>query len=161
MSTFTCLGLFISSAQADMYQHNLQVFTANTMEVPCKTAPKELFFGEYEKVVEMTQKEMKDIVNSGISQLGSNVGEWFTANGISGSDFAAQAGIGIVGTMMGLAVRKAIYSAMDDPEYLLISECNSGKDYTRLITMVVSDEKLDLATAKQYAKQDQDKVARR
>ena len=161
MSSVITLGLMLSSAQADMYKHNLQVFTSNTMEIPCSGTPKELYFGTYEQVAKLSGKEVKDIINGGISEVGSNVGSWFTANGISGSDLARNAGVGLIGTLVGTAIKNAIYSSMDDPEYLLISECNSGKSYTRLITMVVSNDKLDLATAKQLAKQDQRKMARR
>jgi len=161
LASVTILGLLLSSAQADMYKHNLQVFTSNTMEIPCSGTPKELYFGTYEQVAKQSGKEVKDIINGGISEVGSNVGSWFTANGISGSDLARNAAVGIIGTMVGLTIKNAVYSLMDDPEYVLISECNSGKRYTRLITMVVSDKQLDLATAKQLAKQDQRKMARR
>jgi len=154
-------GLMFTNIKADMYTHNLQVFTANTMEIACSGTPKELYFGTYEQVSKLSAKEVKDIINGGISEVGSNVGSWFSANGISGGDLAKNAGVGLIGTLLGTAIKNIAYSVMDDPEYLLISECNSGKKYTRLITMVVSNEKLDLATAKQLAKQDQNKMARR
>jgi len=150
-----------TGAYADMYKHDLQVFTANTMEIPCKSKPKELFFGEYEKAEEFSKKEMKNILDGGISQAGSNVGSWINASGFSGSDLAKNLGAGMIGNMLGKLTLNAVYAAMDDPEYLLISECNSGKEYTRLITMVVSDKKLDLATAKKLAQEDQKKMARK
>lgn len=159
--TLAAMGVVSVQSSADMYKHNLQVFTSNTMEIPCSGTPKELYFGTYEQVTKLSEKEVKDIINGGISEVGSNVGSWFSANGISGGDLAKNAGVGLVGTLVGTAIKNAIYSSMDDPEYLLISECNSGKHYTRLITMVVSNDKLDLATAKQLAEQDQRKMSRR
>jgi len=150
-----------TGAYADMYKHDLQVFTANTMEIPCKSKPKELFFGEYEKVMKLSNEDMQSVLNSGISQAGSNVGSWINMNGVSGADLAKNLGAGMIGNMLGKLTLKAVYAAMDDPEYLLISECNSGKNYTRLITMVVSDKELDLATAKKLAQEDQKKMARK
>lgn len=154
-------ALLISGSHADMYQHNLQVFTANTMEIPCASQPKELFWGKKEEVIEMTNKEMKDILDNGISQAGSNVGSWVTANGISGKDLAAGFGSGLIGSYLGTLTKNAVYKAIDDPEYMLISECNSGKDYTRLITMVVSQDELPLEKAHFLAQQDQLKMAKR
>lgn len=145
---------------ADMYKHNLQVFTANTMEIPCRTTPKVLFFGEAEKASQFTAKEMKDVINGGISEAGHNVGSWITANGISGGDLAAGFGAGFLGSLIGTGIKNAVYASMDDPEYIMISECNSGKSYTRLITMVVSNDKLDLEVAKNLAMSDQKKMAR-
>lgn len=161
LMTLAAMSVVSVQSSADMYKHNLQVFTSNTMEIPCSGTPKELYFGTYEQVAKLSGKEVKDIINGGISEVGSNVGSWFSANGVSGSDLAKNAGVGIIGTMVGLAIKNAVYSSMDDPEYVLISECNSGKRYTRLITMVVSNDKLDLATAKQLAKQDQNKMKKK
>lgn len=153
-------ALMASPVYSDMYKHNLQVFTANTMEIPCKTAPKELFFGKAEEAEKFSKDEMKSIVNSGISSAGSHAGEWIRANGISGGDLLRGFGIGFIGDLLGTWTKNAIYAAMDDPEYILISECNNGKEYTRLITMVVSEEKLPLEKAKALAKADQEKMAK-
>jgi len=148
-------------AFADMYKHDLQVFTANTMEIPCSGTPRELYFGEYEKVLELSSKEVNSIISNGISQAGSSVGSWFSASGIDASALGANLGAGLIGSFLGIALKNAVYASMDDPEYLMISECNSGKRYTRLITMVVSDKELDLATAKKLAKEDQRRMARK
>ncbi len=156
----TLAALMASPAYSDMYKHNLQVFTANTMEIPCRTTPKVIFFGEAEKAEAFTKSEMKTIVDNGISAAGSNIGSWLTANGISGGDLAAGFGAGFIGSLVGLGIKNAVYAAMDDPEYIMISECNSGKNYTRLITMVVSQDKLDLAVAKDLAIRDQKKMAK-
>ncbi len=152
--------LMASPVYSDMYKHNLQVFTANTMEVPCRTTPKVLFFGEAEKAEKFTKDEVQSIINGGISSAGSHLGEWFSANGISGGDLLRGFGIGFIGNLLGTWTKNAIYSAMDDPEYIMISECNSGKDYTRLITMVVSQDKLPLEKAKALAMEDQKKMAK-
>jgi hypothetical protein len=154
------LALISTSSFGDMYKHNLQVFTANTMEIPCKTAPKVLFFGEAEKGEEFTKNEVKSIIDGGISSAGSNIGNWLTAQGISGKDLAAGFGAGFIGSLLGTWTRNAIYAAMDDPEYVMISECNSGKDYTRLITMVVSQDKLKKEHARDLALKDQAKMAK-
>jgi len=156
-----CMLWGATSVQADMFKHDLQVFTANTMEIPCGGAPKELFFGKYEEVVKMSNEEIKNIVNNGVSQVGSNVGSWFGASGIDAGSLGANLGAGMIGTYLGTALKNAVYDAINDPEYLLISECNTGKNYTRLITMVVSNNELDLITAKQLAQQDQRKMARK
>lgn len=146
---------------ADMYKHDLQVFTANTMEIPCSGTPKVLFFGEYEKVAKLSAQEMQNIINNGIGQAGSSVGSWVGANGIDAGSLGANLGAGLIGSFLGTAIKNAVYASMDDPEYLMISECNSGKRYTRLITMVVSDKKLDLSVVKKLAQQDQRKMARK
>lgn len=154
--------LGITTIHADMYKHNLQVFTANTMEIPCSGSPKELFFGEYDKVSKLSALEMKNVINGGIGQAGSSVSGWVNANGnIDGSSLGANLGAGFLGSLIGTGIKNAVYASIDDPEYLLISECNSGNKYTRLITMVVSNDKLDLSTAKQLAQQDQQKMARK
>lgn len=155
------LCLLFSISHADRYEHNLQVFTANTMEIPCSSAPKELFFGKKDEVIEMSNKEMKSILDNGVSQAGSNVGSWVTANGISGKDLAAGFGAGLIGSFLGTLTKNAVYQAIDDPEFLLISECNTGKSYTRLITMVVSENELPRETAHSLARQDQNKMARK
>ena len=149
-----------TAIDADMYKHDLQVFTANTMEIPCRTTPKVLFFGEEEKASQFTANEVKNAVSGGISEAGHHIGSWFTANGISGKDLAAGFGAGLIGTLVGTGIKNAVYAAIDDPEYIMISECNTGKYYTRLITMVVSNNKLDLSVAKQLAAADQKKMAR-
>lgn len=154
-------SLLSVNTYADMYSHNLQVFTANTMEIPCSTTPKELFFGKPEVVMEMSKKEIKTILDHGIDQAGSSVGSWVNASGISGKDLGANIGAGLIGSYLGTLTKNLAYKAMDDEEYMLVSECNSGKNYTRLITMVVSNKELDLNTAKALAKQDQAKVMRK
>ena len=149
--------IWTTGVYADSYKHNLQLFTANTMEIPCSTKPKEIFFGEYDEVVKLSHEEMKNIINSGIGQAGSSVGSWINANGVNSSDLFKNFGAGFIGSILGTMTNHAIYAAMDDYEYLLISECNSGKSYTRLITMVVSAEELDLDRVKSLAVQDQNK----
>ena len=146
---------------ADFFKHDLQVFTANTMEIPCSGTPKVLYFGEYEKVSQQSAQEMKNIINSGISQVGASAGSWVGANGIDGASLGANLGAGLIGSYLGTKFKNAVYASMDDPEYLMVSECNSGKSYTRLITMVISEEKLGLDVVKQYALKDQRKMARK
>jgi hypothetical protein len=149
-----------TSLWADMYQHNLQVFTSNTMETPCHTTPKVLFFGKAEEASAFTKEEVNNIINNGISEAGNSLGSWFSSNGVSGRDLAAGFGAGMIGSFLGKLTLKAVYAVMDDPEYIMISECNSGNSYTRLITMVVSSEKMDLNVAKSYALADQKKMAK-
>jgi len=155
------LLLGTTATHADMYKHDLQVFTANTMEIPCSGTPKTLFFGEYEKVAKQSAEEIQNVINGGVSAASSSVGSWVNANGISGSELGKNIGAGLVGAFLGNMLKNAAYASMDDPEYLMISECNSGKNYTRLITMVVSNETLSLAVAEKLAKDDQRKMARK
>ncbi len=150
-----------TTIHADMYKHDLQVFTANTMEIPCSGTPKILFFGEYEKVAKQSAQEIKDAINSGISLAGSSVSSWVGAGGIDGSSLGAHIGAGLIGNLIGTGIKNAVYASIDDPEYLMISECNSGTQYTRLITMVISNEKLTLDVAKKLATADQIKMARK
>ena len=153
--------LGITGAHADMYKHDLQVFTANTMEIPCAGTPKVLMFGEYDQIAKLSAEEMQSIINHGIGQAGSSVSSWMGATGFSGTDLTRNLGAGFIGAFLGTMIKNSVYASLDDPEYLMISECNSGKNYTRLVTMVVSNTKLDLAVAKKLAMDDQRKMARK
>ena len=126
---------------ANEYHKNLQVFTANTAEIPCKTTPVLVYKGDRKGYAEEISKAKDRAV----------------VGALDGAQLINNTGL-VNGAIAGLAVF-AIHSIHDaatgDYEYLYVTECNSGKDRTRLMTLVVSNDKLSEGKWISIAKKDQ------
>lgn len=171
---------FSSLAMADNYSENLMVFTSNTMERGCTTAPAVIYQGTKKDYVEFFKKEMNELAatakanESGSvdkSGLVTSVGLGaqnalnsvaVAANGAllaSGKDMLAH---GLAGMGVGLAhmaINAGINESMMDYEYLYVTECNkNSSDRTRLMTLVVSNDKLEEPKWIELAKEDQAKA---
>lgn len=119
-------------ASANEYQTNVQVFTSNTAGKPCTTTPQMVYKGNRFNYAEHMSKTGDAAVYGALfSLLGLGVG-------------AAVFGIG--------ATSEAL---VGDNEYLYVTECNSGADKTRLMTLVVSNNKMSEAQWLPLAQKDQ------
>jgi hypothetical protein len=126
---------------ANEYHKNLQVFTANTARIPCKTTPVLVYKGD----------------RKGYAQEIAKVKDAMVEGALDGGQLVATSGL-VSGAVAGLAVFaiKGIYeAATGDYEYLYVAECNSGKERTRLMTLVVSNDKLSEGKWISIAKKDQ------
>jgi hypothetical protein len=140
--------------QANMYQKNLQVFTVNTAEKRCSSPLHLVYKGTKEGYAAEIAKHKDDIA---MATLG-------------GADFATKAlahGGGADAIVGGLVVGLGVFAIKGladaitgDSEYLYVTECNSGSNKTRLMTLVVSNDKLSEAQWVQLAKKDQARSAR-
>jgi len=120
-------------ASANEYKTDLQVFTANTAKKRCATTPQLIYKGD----------------RAGYAKSMSKTGDQ--------ADYAALTAIA-----GGLAVGAIVFSvtaladaATGDYEYLYVTECNSGANKTRLMTLVVSNNSLGEAQWVSAAKRDQ------
>lgn len=133
-------------ASANMYKKDLQAFTVNTAEKRC-TAPLHLIYkGDkvgYAKEIAKDEQEMTRAV-------------------IGGTSVALSSGVAS-GAMTGLAVfaiQGLVDSATGDYEYLYVTECNSGENRTRLMTLVVSNTAMNESSWVSLAKKDQARSAK-
>jgi hypothetical protein len=126
---------------ANEYHKNLQVFTANTARIPCKTTPVLVYKGD----------------RQGYAQEIAKAKDRAVIGALDGAQLINNTGL-INGAVAGLAVF-AIHSineaATSDYEYLYVTECNSGSERTRLMTLVVSNDKLSESKWISIAKKDQ------
>jgi len=118
---------------ANEYKTDLQVFTANTAKKRCSTVPQLIYKGD----------------RAGYSKSMSKTGDQ--------ADYAALTAIS-----GGLAVGAIVFSVNSlasaitgDYEYLYVTECNSGANKTRLMTLVVSNNALGESQWVAAAKRDQ------
>lgn len=126
---------------ANEYHKNLQVFTANTARIPCKTTPVLVYKGD----------------RKGYAQEIAKAKDRMVEGALDGGQLVATSGL-VSGAVAGLAVFaiKGIHeAATGDYEYLYVTECNSGNERTRLMTLVVSNEKLSEDKWISIAKKDQ------
>lgn len=126
---------------ANEYHKNLQVFTANTAHIPCKTAPVLVYKGD----------------RIGYAKEISKANDRMVEGALDGGQLIASTGL-VAGAVAGLAVMaiKGIHdAATGDYEYLYVTECNSGSKRTRLMTLVVSNDKLSESQWISIAKKDQ------
>ncbi len=126
---------------ANEYHKNLQVFTSNTARIPCRTTPVFIYKGDRQGYAKEISKAKDKLVENTLTgaQLINNTG---LING-------AIAGIAVV------AIQSIYSSATSDYEYLYVTECNSGNQKTRLMTLVVSNTKLSENKWIDIAKKDQ------
>ena len=138
------IGLLIGAPlvlMANEYHKNLQVFTANTAKKACKTTPRLVYKGD----------------RTGYAKSISKMGDIATESALGGAGAAAAAGVAAA-PVVGLAVfgiLSAVDVATSDHEYLYVTECNSGADRTRLMTLVVSNSALSEPEWTAIAQRDQ------
>ncbi len=141
--TITLSLLCIASlSQANEYQKNLQVFTVNTAEHTCTTQPHLVYKGDKVGYGKEIAKHKDDLI---FATLG---GAQTTLNG-GGALGGLVVGIGVLG------INSLITAATGDNEYLYVTECNTGTNKTRLMTLVVSNDKMSEAQWIAVAKKDQ------
>ena len=136
--------------QANMYQKDLQVFTVNTAEKKCTTPLAFVYKGDREGYAKEIQKDSKEL--SRIFLHGAGVSTSAMAAG--GSIGQSLAGGLATGLAVGL-IQGAADAVRNDFEYLYVTECNSGENRTRLMTLVVSNDKLTQEQVDGLAKEDQ------
>jgi len=126
-----CLTPILVSANE--YKTDLQVFTSNTAKKRCATTPRLIYKGD----------------RAGYAKSMSKTGDQ--------ADYAALTAIS-----GGLAVGAIVFSVNSlasaitgDYEYLYVTECNSGANKTRLMTLVVSNNALGESQWVAAAKRDQ------
>jgi hypothetical protein len=139
---------------ANEYHKNLQVFTINTAEKRCSTPLHLVYKGTKKGYGAEIAKHKDDLARATLG----------------GADFATKAlahGGGADALVGGLVVGLGVFAIggianaiTGDSEYLFVTECNSGKSKTRLMTLVVSNNKLSEAQWVQLAKKDQSRSAR-
>ena len=140
--------------QANEYQKNLQVFTVNTAEKRCSSLLHLVYKGSKEGYGAEIAKHKNDIAMATLG--GADFATKALAHG-GGAD--AIAGGLVVG--LGVFAIKGIADAFTgDSEYLYVTECNSGSNKTRLMTLVVSNDKLSESQWVQLAKKDQARSVR-
>ena len=156
------LALTLQTAMfADSFKHNEQVFTSNTMEVACAEGPKMLYFGTSEEVKKKMNEEIQHLISGDIDTTNSDIYSFlksanFGKNGLKIGTFFGVSNFGAA--YLGEKFKMMLRGAFSDPEYMYVSECNEGKNYTRLISMVVLNDKVeDLNIVKKLAIEDQNK----
>lgn len=140
--------------QANEYKKNLQVFTVNTAEKRCASPLHLVYKGTKDGYGVQIAKHQQDIA---MATLG---GADFTSKALQmGGGADALAGGLIVG--LGVFAVQGIGDAITgDNEYLYVTECNSGAAKTRLMTLVVSNDKLTETQWVGLAKRDQARSVR-
>jgi hypothetical protein len=136
--------------QANMYQKDLQVFTVNTAEKKCTTPLTFVYKGDREGYAKEILKDSTEL--SRIFLHGAGVSTSAMAAG--GSIGQSLAGGLATGLAVGL-IQGAADAVRNDFEYLYVTECNSGENRTRLMTLVVSNDKLTQEQVDGLAKEDQ------
>jgi len=126
---------------ANEYHKNLQVFTANTARIPCKTTPVLVYKGD----------------RKGYAQEIAKAKDRMVEGALDGGQLVATSGLvsGAVAGLVVFAIKGINEAATGDYEYLYVTECNSGKDRTRLMTLIVSNDKLSESKWISIAKKDQ------
>jgi len=156
------LALTLQTAMfADSFKHNEQVFTANTMETSCMEEPKMLYFGTSEEVKNKMNEEIQHLISGDIDTTHSKMYSFLKAanfgdNGLKVGSLFGTANFGAA--FLGEKFKMMLRGAFSDPEYMYVAECNEGENYTRLISMVVLNDKVeDLNFVKELAIKDQQK----
>lgn len=142
----TALAMVPIMASANMYKKDLQVFTLNTAEKRCETPLRLIYKGDkarYAKEIAKDKDEMTRAVFGGASMA--------LNNGLAG---------GVVGGLAVFAVQGLVDAATGDHEYLYVTECNSGANKTRLMSLVVSNTAMSESAWTSLAKQDQVRSAK-
>jgi len=138
------LGLLctVSLSMANEYHKNLQVFTVNTAEKRCTTPLKLVYKGNkagYGKEIAKHKDDVTFAVLGGTQTV-------LDGGGLEGG---LVVGLGVLG------VNSLVDAAVGDYEYLYVTECNSGKNKTRLMTLVVSNNKMSESQWTAAAQRDQ------
>jgi len=127
---------------ANKYEKNMQVFTVNTAEKRCTTPLKLVYKGDksgYGKEIAKHKDDVTFAVFGGAQTI-------LDGGGLAGG---LVVGLGVLG------VNSLVDAAVGDYEYLYVTECNSGENKTRLMTLVVSNDKMSEAQWIAAAKRDQ------
>ena len=151
------LLLFLSGAtllSANQYQKNVQVFTVNTAQKRCSTPLHVVYQGNkegYGVEVAKYKEEIASAVRGGTQTALTNLQGSVSADAITGG---AIVGAGVI------VLNSVVNGITGDNEYLYVTECNRGKEKTRLMTLVVSNDKMSPSAWIALAKQDQAKAKR-
>ena len=145
------LGLFcmVSFIHANEYHKNLQVFTVNTAEKRCTTPLHVVYKGDKNGYGREVAKQSDDIMHAALG------GTRRALNGLQSSSGADALTGGIIVGLGVFAINKITDGITGDNEYLYVTECNSGENRTRLMTLVVSNDKMSEAQWTATAKKDQ------
>jgi hypothetical protein len=139
---------------ANEYHKNLQVFTVNTAEKRCSSPLQVVYKGTKEGYGVEIAKHKDDIA---MATLG---GADFATKALAGGAGADALAGGLIVGLGVFAVNGIANAITGDSEYLYVTECNSGANKTRLMTLVVSNDKLSEAQWVQLAKKDQSRSAK-
>ena len=140
---------------ADSFKHNEQVFTVNTMEIECTEEPKMLYFGTAAEVTVEISKEIQLLSSGETRNLSADLQTYLQGADLVNNSVKVGNILGIAnlaGKILGDGLVGLTRKIFSDPEYMYVSECNKGDEYTRLVSLVVLEDKVEkLDTIKELA----------
>lgn len=141
-TVFLSIAVLPVLLMANHYEKNLQVFTVNTAEQRCTTPLKLIYKGDKAGYAKEIAKNKDDVISS----VFDGAQTMLDGGGLAGGLIV---GLGVLG------VNSLVDAAVGDYEYLYVTECNSGENKTRLMTLVVSNDKMSELQWVSAAKRDQ------
>ena len=168
------------------YHRDLMIVTDNTAKKPCVSVTHVVFQGDfrvfkqaalesYDIIVELARNGESDKAKQMISNASQNTKNFLSnmttgtlsflkltssaSMGAFASNLGQSLAMGGAFALVGVVVKGISDEIRRDHEYLYIVECNSGQNVTRLITHILSNDKLEEAQWVEMAKRDQARSA--